>query len=238
MLDQRRPPPEASSLVADAYATVRDAILAGELPAGEVTSQVAIGERFGLGRTPLREALRLLQREGLVEAEHFKRLRIAPLAIEDLEELYAERIVTEALAARLSVPLADAADIAELEATVAELERFGRERRYDEWERAHRQLHAALVRHGGARLARHLGELYDHAERYRRFFLQRSPVGWSSGERDHRAIVDAFAARDPERVAAELAQHLARTALTVASIAAPAYEPAKIRTALRMAAGA
>jgi DNA-binding GntR family transcriptional regulator len=59
---------------------------------------------LGVGRTPLREALRMLQREGLVEAEPNHRVRVADFSIPDLEQLYAMRISLEALAIRLTVP--------------------------------------------------------------------------------------------------------------------------------------
>ena len=63
------------------------AILRGELPAGQVTSQVTLARDLDIGRTPLREALRLLQREGLVVSEPNRRVRIAALSATDAEEL-------------------------------------------------------------------------------------------------------------------------------------------------------
>ncbi|WP_395695866.1 GntR family transcriptional regulator [Nocardioides sp.] len=59
------------------YASVKNAILSGQLAVGETVSQVKLAERLGVSRTPLREALRLLEREGLIEASPNKRSRMS-----------------------------------------------------------------------------------------------------------------------------------------------------------------
>ena len=71
-----------------AYEQLRDAIMSGELPAGARLSQVALANRFGVSRTPLREAVRRLQSEGLLDSEHNRQVRVAGLDLKDLENLY------------------------------------------------------------------------------------------------------------------------------------------------------
>src|ERR1700755_80985 len=105
----------------DVYARVREAILDGELGPGAVMSQVALAEELGISRTPLREALRMLQGEGLVDAEPNRRVRVAPMTASDLEELYVMRVTLEAEALRLSVPLMTPEDLAGLEGHMAEM---------------------------------------------------------------------------------------------------------------------
>src|SRR3954449_10655230 len=96
------------------HARLRAAILSGEIAEGAVTSQATLAERFGVGRTPLREALRMLQREGLIISEPNRRVRVAGLSADDVEELYIMRIALEAIAIRLTVPVLSATDIAEM----------------------------------------------------------------------------------------------------------------------------
>src|SRR3984885_6529486 len=69
----------------DVYERVRNAILDGQLAPGAVMSQVALAQDLGISRTPLREALRMLQSEGLVEGEPNRRVRVAPMTASDLE---------------------------------------------------------------------------------------------------------------------------------------------------------
>src|SRR4029077_7455826 len=61
------------------YARLREAILNAELAPGLTMSQAALADQLGVSRTPLREALRLLQGEGLIEAEPNRRVRVAPV---------------------------------------------------------------------------------------------------------------------------------------------------------------
>lgn len=74
------------------YERVREAILDGVLAPGTVMSQVALAEDLGISRTPLREALRMLQSEGLIEAEPNRRVKVAPMTPADLEELWMIRV--------------------------------------------------------------------------------------------------------------------------------------------------
>src|SRR5689334_13784123 len=67
-------------------------ILAGELDPGKAISQIKLAERLGVSRTPLREALRMLERDGLVHAEPNRRVRVTPVSVDDLEQLYALRV--------------------------------------------------------------------------------------------------------------------------------------------------
>jgi DNA-binding GntR family transcriptional regulator len=86
------------------YSSLRESILNGALPPGESLSQVQLASQLGVSRGPLREAVRMLQREGLVEAEVNRRGRVSSFSIDDLEQLYAMRIVHESLAIRINVP--------------------------------------------------------------------------------------------------------------------------------------
>lgn len=228
---ERRPDGELS--LDKVHDLVRGAILRGELEPGAIMSQVQMAQELGVSRTPLREALRLLQREGLVEAEPNRRVRVAPLSIADLEQLYTLRIVNEALGVRLTVPTMTPADTDGLRDLLAEMDRLAEERDPDRWEVPHREFHRRLVSGAGARPVRLLEELSDHSERYRRAYLDSGPRAWSTGPTEHAAILDACARGDAVEAAALLGRHLSRTALTVLMQIAPEHDPREIRIAVR-----
>jgi DNA-binding GntR family transcriptional regulator len=211
---------------------LRQAILRHEVPADQPVSQVQLAKQLGVSRTPLREALRLLEREGLVEARPNRQVRVAPVSPEDLEELYGMRIVLEAFACNVTVPQLSAADLDAMDATLLAMDRFAREEDFEAWDEPHRRFHRLLRCHAGARLERLLDDLTDHAERYRRLNLS-EPRAWSQGAAEHAAIRDACRDGDAALASERLGTHLSKTALTVLVMLDPERDPVQVRSALR-----
>lgn len=213
------------------YVELRNAILAGELRPDSTISQVQLAKTLGVSRTPLREALRTLQREGLVEQLPNRRTRIAAFDPQDLDLLYGTRIALECLAIVLTVPLMDDSDLTELQESQERMATLGEEKDPEGWEVPHRRFHQILRAHSGERLIRQAEELSDHSERYRRVYLH-EPRAWAGATEEHLAIEQACRERAPMRAAERLAQHLARTALTLLMEMAPQHEPRAIRGAM------
>jgi DNA-binding GntR family transcriptional regulator len=81
--------------------TLRRAILEGAIDGGEKLNQLELANAFGVSRVPVREALRILEAEGLIVFVPHRGATVAVLSVEEVEELYAMRVGLEALAARL-----------------------------------------------------------------------------------------------------------------------------------------
>ncbi len=224
---------------AHAYREVRTAILDGGLAPGSVFSQVQLAARLAISRTPLREALRLLQNEGLVRAEARRRFRVAPLDLGDLEQLYAMRLSLEPLAVRATVPILSDGELGDMRSALEEAALALARGEAEGLRPPHRRFHLGLVAHAGERLRDTVSELWDHAERYRLMYHHTAEdeiAVYTLAQSEHRAILTAAEQRDDERTAALLAQHLARTALTIFASRDPGQEPRLIRDALRHAA--
>jgi DNA-binding GntR family transcriptional regulator len=219
----------------DVYERVRAAILDGELAPGTVMSQVALAEELGISRTPLREALRMLQSEGLIEGEPNRRVRVAPMTAHDLEQLCVMRVTLEAEAIRLSVPRMGSEDMARLEGYMAEMAHYADEKDYRRWNLPHKKFHRALTAPAGERVNFVLGQMFDHAERYRRLHIGHGPGAWATPQ--HRDILDACKAGDRDRAGGSLAGHLARTGLEVCDLLDPGYEPELLKIAVQDAGG-
>jgi DNA-binding GntR family transcriptional regulator len=211
---------------------LRRLVLRGELKPGETISQVALAARCGVSRTPLREALRMLQREGLITGERNRQVTVAPFSLVDLEQIYAMRVVLESAAIRYSVPQMSPEDIADLQAHIARMDHFAAAEDYERWEVPHAAFHRALVSKAGDRLALTLTELSDHAERYRRYYTEHGPRSWERGAREHKAILAAVKEADLDASAALLAAHLARTAYSVTDMIDPHYTTTLLDTVL------
>lgn len=224
--------------VSRAHHTLRREIMHGELRPGDPLSQVALARKLGVSRGPLREALRILQREGFVQQESQHRARVTTFSNEDLDELYAMRITLEALAVGIAVPRMSEAHLEQLDRLLEEMDEKARTGDVEQWECPHELFHRALVHPSGPRMERELALLSDHATRYRLAFVSWNPLEWrAETSAQHRTIADAVKARDASAASQALAAHLGRTALVVLSIAAPTYEPARIRRALAVACG-
>ncbi len=95
--------PEARQAIPALHAYLRECVLDGTLTPGTKLSQVALADQLGVSRTPLREVLRMLQEEGLVEIEPNQRTRVAGLDPQELDDVYASRILLETLALSMTL---------------------------------------------------------------------------------------------------------------------------------------
>jgi DNA-binding GntR family transcriptional regulator len=218
-----------------AYDELRRKILQGELAPGATFSQVQLSTQLGVSRTPLREAVRLLQMEGLLRADPRRRVRVSPLSTEDFEDLYAIRIALESLAVRLTVPQLGDAQLAETRLACLEWSAAVSQGDLAAWRESHRRFHFSLYAHAGTRLVDQLGDLWDHAERYR--LLQWTHAGDQTqlaqlAHRDHAGILEAAQQGAAVLCARRMAEHLARTALMTLVQVDHTHEPTRVRTAL------
>jgi DNA-binding GntR family transcriptional regulator len=218
--------------VALVHDRLRDLILRGELPAGQTTSQVTLARDLDVGRTPLREALRMLQREGLVVSEPNRRVRIAALSSTDAEELYVMRIALEAVAVRITVPTLASTDFAELEGLMAQMDHYMRSEDRQGMRVPHRAFHDRLVRGAGERVTLTIGQLFDHGERYRLAYGATTPERWDQRRAEHRAIFEAAAAGDADLTARRLVEHYAQTARFIFAAIDPGHDLIRLRTTM------
>lgn len=214
---------------------VRRAILWGELEAGTAISQVQLAKRLNVSRTPLREALRLLEREGLVIAEPNHRVKVSDVSVVDLEHLYAIRISLETLAIKATVPLLTKRDFEELAYIHELMERLACAEDFEKWELNNRAFHEKLTKCGGTRLVRMIAQLSDHAGRYRRLYQAEMPRAFSLGLQEHAEILEACVERDSTLAAQRLASHYAKVTLNLISTLEPEHDPILVRSSLRTA---
>jgi DNA-binding GntR family transcriptional regulator len=214
------------------YNQLREEILDGLLDPSQPISQVQLAGQLGISRTPLREALRMLERDGLIQSEPNRMVRVTPLSIDDLEELYALRIVVEPWALRLTAPRLGAAELDELDGCLEDMDVATSSHDFARWQDPHRRFHELLVAGAGRRVAGFAADIGAQSDRYRRVYLEDTGTAWAAAAQEHRGIAAACRESDDVLAADRLARHLARTALTIIATAAPAHDSVKIRTAL------
>jgi DNA-binding GntR family transcriptional regulator len=241
-LDRHPPVPEPAGASAAAtggqVAFARErlvrAIVSGQLAPGLVMSQPELSEMLGVGRTPLREALRLLEQDGFLMSERNRRVKIAPFSIEDLEDLYALRFSVEAAAIHMTVPYLTPEQDAELEGLMAQMQHYSGRGDTERFEVPHRAFHAMLASGAGERARRVASSLADQAERYRRAFLEPSAASETSGS-EHTQILASALEHDADTCAQLVLDHYAGTAEAVAAAIGSDRPLARIRIAMDLA---
>jgi DNA-binding GntR family transcriptional regulator len=218
----------------DVYRRLREAILDGALAGGEVINQVQLSRRFGVSRTPVREALRMLQAEGLVESQYQQRMRVTAVTPEEIDAVYATWILVDALCVSMTVPQITKDDMARIEAAFQRMVKSQVPEAAATWEAEHRAFHDLLVMYAGPMLRANIDLCWDRSERTRQTRARAAALSWHMSDDEHAAIVRAYAEGSVERAVHGMSRHLARTAVSVIGQLDPSYEPRAIRQALNM----
>ena len=227
--------PEVRQAIPALHAYLRECVLDGTLPPGTKLSQVALADQLGVSRTPLREVLRMLQEEGLVEIEPNQRTRVAGLDPQELDDVYASRILLETLALSMTLDEFTRKHQREAKALLAAMRRAARTADFPLWFESHAHFHRLITAGAGPTLRRQLAAFADRTIRYIRIYQLSEPAGWqAAGDVEHATILEALVARDSAAALSGLAHHLARTAERVLIDCAPDYKIAAVPHALDM----
>jgi DNA-binding GntR family transcriptional regulator len=193
-----------------AYARVREMVLTGELEPGTVLNQAVLARQIGISTTPLREALRRLAQQGLVELGAHRDARVAPLDAAEARDLVELRQDLDPLAAGLAAQRRTAADLAEMADSLARLESLPEDPSPAQLA-GHRRFHAALYRAShNAVLVATLDGLWDKTDRYRRHALRagRSDEEVAQRAEEHRLLVEAVSDRDAAAATELMRRHV------------------------------
>ncbi|WP_191490249.1 GntR family transcriptional regulator [Pseudomonas sp. FEN] len=187
--------------------TLRNAILDGRLPCGLALRQQELATLFGVSRMPVREALRQLEAQELLNVVHHKGAVVAPLIVDNSIEAYDLRILLETEALRLSVPLLNDNDFKQIETYIDLLET---EQDYTQVGRLNRLFHMALYSKApNHKLLKLIEQGLVEEERFLRFNLSAMGLGKLSQD-DHRALLSSARAGDIEVCVENLRHHLQR----------------------------
>jgi len=194
------------------YDQVRRMIRSGELAPGTRLPLAPLAERFGTSEIPVREALRMLQRDGLIEIESHRGATVASVGWEELYEAIYVRTALEVLALHDAVPQHDAGTVADLRELLSQMDELAASpspQSADAFSAANREFHRALYRPcPNAVLRQLIEELWDRVWQTRSqslFYMAREQM--ERAQRDHVAMVDAVAAGDVDAAVDQATTH-------------------------------
>lgn len=233
---QPLPKADGRRTAVDVHDALRRLILSGQLKPGTLLSQVEVARSLNVSRTPVREALRMLQEGGLVSGDPNVRSRVLGFDPKDIESLYMKRILLEAFGVALTTVESRPSTMAELKRVIEALEGDESHDNFAIWQQLHRDLHSLIVSAAGESFMADLRELELRSARYQSAYKGEHLAGWwHRGETEHRALYEAMAAGDAPAAAELAARHLARTALEVLAALAPEHDTTNLRASLRFA---
>jgi len=203
-------PRKSPSLHEETLTRLRDYIVEGNLANGERVPERELCEMLGISRTPLREALKVLAAEGLIDLLPNRGARVKQLGARELNELFDLMGGLEALAGRLACENATGEDIAEIERLHHEMYGFYLRRDMHGYFRANQAIHQKIVDSSrNAALSLNYKAIADRVRRIRYAANRaRKRDRWSEAMREHEAILDALHRRAGGELGNLLFQHL------------------------------
>ncbi len=195
----------------DVYATLFDRIVSGELEAGARLKEIAISEEIGISRTPVRDALRQLENDGLAEIVPAQGARVVGFSADDVEDVYDIRMALELLALELNSETLRLQPLTELR---AEIQRAERENDLQAHIEVDARLHRYVVKSTGRRYLLHV---YDEMGRLMQRFRHlgfRDDAVLKRATTEHAELIDALLVRDIAAARRILTAHIRNSKLS------------------------
>lgn len=194
---------------------VRTMILEGRIPPGARIPETALCQEMDISRTPLREALKVLASEGLVELLPHRGAVTTVVTVKETRDLFQMMVPLERLVGRLVAENAHPDTIAELQRLHARLRDFHDRRRRADYFRLNQQIHWQLARAtGNGVLFQTYCNLSDKVKRAR-YLANLSFARWDESMAEHEAFMEALARRDTAALSEGLGVHMERTGAVV-----------------------
>lgn len=192
----------------EAARRLRHMILEGQLAPGSRIAERAICEQLGISRTPLREALKVLASEGLVELLPHRGAQVSTLGREDIDHMFEVMGTLEALAGELACARITDAEVAAIHDAHEQMARHYARQERGEYFRLNQEIHERIVAAARNPVLANVYNTLSARIRRARYQANLSPARWRQAMEEHEAILAALAERDAARLSRILKEHL------------------------------
>ena len=215
MMDKRLPLPslnDVGTLPSRVYLVLEEAILQGKIKQGERLIEEELAGVLGVSRAPIREALRMMQKEGLVVVSPRRGAIVNSISREDIAEIYKVSSVLEGLSVELFCARASAEERADLQALYTSMAQQVKKKDLVQYRKLNRQFHEALIHGSGNKKIKEIcGSLQKQISWFQNMNLSLSGR-MKTSLREHKRIIDAFLKRNPEAARNAAVEHITRAA--------------------------
>lgn len=187
---------------------LRNMIIEGELPQGERVPERELCEQLDISRTPLREALKVLAAEGMVDLLPNRGARVSKLTLDDLSEIFEVLAVLEALSGELAAVRMSDEEIAEVRALHERMVAHYENRQRLDYFNINEEIHNRIMQGAQSDTLNSIHGSISGRVRHARYMTNLSEKRWKQAVNEHGAMVDALEDRDGEKLFRILRQHL------------------------------
>lgn len=199
------------SLRGRVYKSIREDILSGRYEQNTELKEAAIGAELGVSRTPVREALRQLELEGLVNIIPNRGAYVNMITAKDVQDIYVIRSMLEGLCARWATECIRPEQLDDLEETLCLSEYHTKKENYEKLYELDSLFHEQLYQASGSRILNHvLSDFHDYVKQVRKATIASQTRSVKSTE-EHRAIFEAIRLKDADQAEELAKQHVKRT---------------------------
>ena len=196
---------------------LRQMILEGQLQPGEKISEKLLTEQFGVSRTPLREALKVLAAEGLLELIPHRGTVVTKQSDAEIAEVFQVLAALEGLAGELAAQNASEEKLEDIRAMTEELRRSYEETDRPTYFRINQDIHKTLLNTAGNETLVKSHDLLAHRIQRARYQANLTPARWRAAVEEHEAIAEALCNRDAKKTAGLMKDHLLKKLKSISS---------------------
>jgi DNA-binding GntR family transcriptional regulator len=202
--------PDRKSLGQHVFEHLKEAIIRGEMAPGDRLVEARLANALDISRTPVREAMHKLEREGLLRKLPKGGFAVVNLTREEIEETFGIRCVLESYAARLAAANYREEELLPLDEKIQEFQQCLEKGLLDDLPRINTQFHNLFYSLSKSpRLIKMINDLTDQIYRFRKILLKKGTWAETSN-RDHRRMLEAIRKRDLNQVERVVKEHIAR----------------------------
>lgn len=196
------------SLTSMIFEKIREDILIGKYTSGEKIVEAKLAEEFGVSRTPVREALKQLELDGLVDNIPNRGVIVKGISNQDIEDIYTIRIAIEGIAVKWAIERMNESDLQKLKEIFELMEFYTFKNDLDKIAELNTKFHETIYNSTKSRYMEHVLKDFQYFMKTTRYKSLRSPGRMESTLEEHREVLEAFINKDIDRAVKAILKHV------------------------------
>jgi len=196
------------SLTSTIFEKIREDILIGKYVSGEKIVEAKLAEEFGVSRTPVREALKQLELDGLVDNIPNRGVLVKGISKQDIDDIFTIRIAIEGIAVKWAIERMEESDLEKMKEIFELMEFYTFKKDLDKIAELNTKFHEVIYNATKSRYLEHVLTDFQFFMKTTRYKSLRAPGRMESTLEEHREVLEAFANKDIDRAAKAIREHV------------------------------